>query len=45
MGGHPRSIFHFYTQVEEAGEVKDIDVASPHSDRLREVFLPSSNGK
>lgn len=43
MSGQPRAASHFHSQVEETGEAKDIDVASPYSDTLRGAVLPSSN--
>lgn len=45
MGVQPRSTSHYHTQVEETREAKDIDIASPHSERLRGALLLSSNGE
>lgn len=45
MGRQQRSTSHYHTQVKEAREAKDIDLASPHSDRLTGAAILSSNGE
>ena len=43
--GHEDQLPAFTPKWRRLSSLKDIDVASPHSGRLKRPFLPSSNGE